>query len=139
MRKSLIGISSLTLLGCTVLSPGDVRELGILAFGEGDTLVVTLPDTVRVGTPFNVRFHTRGPSGCYYAGETDLDLFGRKAVLRPYDYHPADAVCPGVVLDLEHTAVVRFDSPGAGVIEIQGRRLGDGGGEARVTREVVVE
>lgn len=76
---------------------------------------------VELGEAFEVEITTYG-GGCIDQGDTEVELEGLQARIRPYDY---DTSVPGFGCTLElipytHTASLRFDSRGKAQIQVLG-------------------
>ena len=105
----------------------EARLPGIVDFGSDRTKdVLTAPDVVRVNEDFNVTITTFG-GGCERKGDASVVITATGAAVMVYDFTEAtypDVVCTGVVKRLPHTVTLRFEKPGAAVIQIWGRRFG---------------
>jgi hypothetical protein len=88
-------------------------------------LVVDAPDTVSAGTPFRITVRTVGMDGCWRADSGEVAQLGDTIVIHPYDRHSGAAVCTMAlaVNGLEHVFAASFDTPGVGIIRVNGRRL----------------
>jgi hypothetical protein len=94
-----------------------------------DPVVVQVPETVAVATPFEVTVRTYG-GGCIDEGDTEVSVTGRAAVVRPYDifvtHLPPNYACTSDLRLYTHRASVRFDDAGPATVTIYGRaRPGD--------------
>jgi hypothetical protein len=123
--------------GCTSIfdTVDRVRVLGAIEF-HGDPAVVGVPAEAEAGHPFVVTVRTYG-DGCVGNGTTELDVADGWVVIRPYDYHRQRVSCPDILGHFDHTATVRFDTPGTFEVVIEGRSL-PSDEVIRVTREVQV-
>jgi hypothetical protein len=101
------------------------RGPALLAF-YGDTSVVQLAATVRVGEVTTVRFTSFG-GGCIRRDETEVTMSGLTAVIRPSRSEPPpNTVCTADLRIDENVAVLRFAEPGRARVRIVGlARPGD--------------
>lgn len=114
------------------------RRLAVIEF-FGDSAPLSVPDTVAVGAPVEVAVRSYA-SGCVGPGETDVALTGLRAEVKPYDYYvtrlPENAACTDELRMFEHTATVRFATPGRATVRVRGRR--EPGGTGRTFERAVV-
>lgn len=138
---SLLCLALLVVTACggDPLGPPEVARPGILAFHGASRNVLSVPDTVTAGEPFDVRVRTYG-GGCDRKGETRIDRSAGLAVITPIDVFPEDPdlVCPDVLRRFEHVARVTFRERGTGEVRVRGRRVPPDEEIVRV-RTVVVE
>ncbi|SRR6266446_8029989 len=119
----------------TVLIPGTVACNGgkvvepvfeprpaILQF-YSDPVRTDLPDTVTVASAFTVSVRSYG-GGCTSQGETEAEVEGLLATIRPFDLVLTDpnVVCIQILRVFEHVATIRFDQPGMATVRVVGRR-----------------
>jgi hypothetical protein len=100
--------------------------------GDGTTTpyqVLTAPDTVSAGVPFEVLVQTIGDGGCWSAQRQDVVVDGRTVELRPYDAHSGADVCTMILLYLAHNSTLTLDEPGVWTLRVSGRRIVSGGAE----------
>lgn len=137
--------------GCTaeLAGPGGAREPGVLlisgwtgnvpvSFDNGSDLewnrtrftgdftapeVLTAPDTVDAGAPFEVTTQTVGLNGCWRSDGQTVARIARTVVLRPYDSHSGSEVCTEALSFLPHSSTVVLDAPGQWTLRVTGRRL----------------
>lgn len=117
--------------GCRLTTDNEIRrerQLGLIQFYH-DPLVIQIPETVAVASPFEVTVRTYG-GGCIDQGDTEVSLAGAVATVRPYDvfvtYLPPNYACTDDLRLYTHRAQLHFDQPGPATITIQGRvRPGD--------------
>lgn len=81
---------------------------------------VQVPDTVRVGVPFEVSVRTYG-GGCITFGRTSVEYTAGAIHIRPYDVDSLADVCNDELIPFDHTAEVTVDSPGTWVVRFYGR------------------
>ena len=117
--------------GCRLLTDNEIRRERQLALIEfyGDPIVLEIPDTVAVGSPFEVTVRTYG-GGCIDPGDTELSVAGQAATVRPYDvfvtHLPPNYACTSDLRLYTHRAAVRFDQAGPATVTVHGRvRPGD--------------
>lgn len=115
----------LTLIACT--HPGDPgtterRPANLLFYG--DTTTITVDSTTVVATPLSIAFITFG-GGCIGKGETETEIIGLQADLRPYQYvyHPrSNEACTSELRLDQNQVTVQFSAPGTARIRITGLR-----------------
>ncbi len=99
----------------------------------GSVRSVEAPDTVGVGSVFEVTVTTTGPDGCWGRARTETGVDGLVATITPYDNHHRGGYCTMMPVEIVHTAALVFEESGTGRIRVYGR---DGSGaEVRVTVE----
>ncbi|HET9439036.1 MAG TPA: hypothetical protein VFO52_02650 [Longimicrobiales bacterium] len=85
--------------------------------------VLSAPDTVTAGVPFEVRTTTIGMSGCWRsAGQSSHTLDG-VVEIRPRDVHSGADVCTTVLVFLDHASTVTIAQPGLWLLRVRGRRV----------------
>lgn len=118
--------------GCSLgTGVGNHRQIG--AIGYPDNLLISVPDSVRVGRVFTVSVRTFGADGCWKADGTAVAVDGLTATVTPYD---ADRTSPGVactmmVIQITHQADLQFGRAGQATIAFHGR-------DGTATRQVTV-
>jgi hypothetical protein len=138
--SSLIAISAL-LMGSAACDgpenflpePEAVRHVGIVewsrssvqTFADPAMGVITAPDTVTAGQPFQVTVTTAGPSGCWQAAGAEKAVQGNLATITPFD-RVLDGICTQAVVSLPRSVEVRFDVRGQATLRVYGRRVVDG-------------
>ncbi len=120
---------------CGVFEADHETVLGAVFFHSNPPSVI-IPDTVQAGTPFTVTVRTFG-DGCYSFARTEIEMDGMAAEIRPYDSRKTDVACPEILLTIEHTATLRFDTPGLATVRVVGRRT-PSEAEDRLEKQVVV-
>ena len=123
------------------------RKVGII---ESDTSlgeeVISAPETVQAGVPFEVIVRTFGGS-CIDPDGLEVNMERNLAVLVPYDLYtiPGRGVdCPLIFEAESHTAQLTFSEPGSATIRVEGRSenyavTGGSGGQAVVEKMIQVE
>jgi hypothetical protein len=113
------------------------EQLGFIQAPPDGTAKVTVPATAERGQPFEVKVITVG-GGCVSEGPTRTRTQGMTAEVRPYDVHNGSVVCTADVRLFEHTATLRFDTPGTATVRIVG--AGEpGAGPITITRTVTIQ
>lgn len=135
--RPILALSLLTLVGgCDwIVGPAEGERVGVISFYD-EPLVVSLPDTVAAGVPFEVSVLTYG-GGCVRQGGTDVTAAAGTHHITPYDVHTGADTCTSILNIFEHAVSVTFDDPGAGLIRIHGRQEPEGR-PFTVERQVVV-
>jgi hypothetical protein len=137
-RATLLAAAFACAACANLAGPGGDRRPGIIESRYLHAPVLTAPDSVTAGTPFQVTVTTLGFSGCWTEDRTDVTSLAGEAVVRPYD-RVREGPCTQALVNLPHSVQLRFDQPGTASIVVQGVR--DDGGNAEPTqiqRTVVV-
>lgn len=121
MKLAPLALCSL-LFGCTLsMEPhpevvGDrVRVLGTIDVGDGPQITL-----VRQNGSLSVSVMTFGP-GCYRKGETEVEVDGLEAVVRPYNYSPLPgSPCTRDLRPFVHSATIRFGEGGTARVVVHG-------------------
>jgi hypothetical protein len=92
-------------------APGDVTA----------PVVIQAPDTVSVGTAFQVVVFTVGISGCWRADGQEVSISNRVVALKPYDRVEGE-VCTQAVSMLPHQSSVTLNAAGIWTLRVTGRR-----------------
>lgn len=85
--------------------------------------VLTAPDSVDAGVPFEVTTHTVGPSGCWRSDGQSVTTFGRTVLFRPYDSHSGSEVCTGALVFPAHSSTIVLYEAGEWTLRVDGRRV----------------
>jgi hypothetical protein len=101
--------------------------------------VISAPDEVRAGVPFEATITTIGPAICWRADGADTQVSGNLAVVIPYDFSPEteDVACGAAIIDLPRTVKITFASPGEATLRVNGRKVV--GGNTSAGKPTVVE
>ena len=140
MRRRFLPLMALALAGCS-LGTGPEEEdrlLGIIHFDTSVELQIIVPSTVRAGEQFEVTVRTYGLNSCWSMGETEVSAAGASATVSPFDIpgRPKGTTgCRPMIVEFNHTASIRFDTPGTGTVIVRGRDVGQ---EVRIERAVAV-
>lgn len=122
-------------VACTANDPeepglfhGGERGPAVLAF-YGDTSVVEMAGSTRIGQPTTVRFSSFG-GGCVSKDTTEATVAGLKAEVRPYRREPVrlppDVACTAELRSDQNVVQVRFAEVGRATVRIVGlARPGD--------------
>lgn len=137
-------ISSLALLSCASADVVGVDEHGRFPATlehYGDPVRLNVPTTAEVGQDVSLVVSTYG-GGCISPGETEVELDGLKATVRPYDYVPLETLRGDIVCTLDlrlnrHEAILRFDERGVARIDVHGRSL-PGRDAVTVVRSILI-
>ena len=116
--------------------PEPRQELGIISFFH-EPVVITAPESVEAGVPFEVSVRTYG-GGCHSRGTTDVDAIGLRVNVRPYDTHSGHNLCTLPLAMFDHVAVVTVHEPGNALISFYGAAE-PGDSTVVFVREVKVE
>lgn len=143
--RRLILISAIAALGCDSLTGVEAHDNGrVPATLEhyGDEIRIEIPTTVTAGEDFTVAVFTYG-GGCVSKGETESEVQGSTATIRPYDYDatatlPANSACTSDLKIYRHEATLRFMQPGTARVTVFGKRA-PGNYAISATRMVEVE
>jgi hypothetical protein len=149
-RNSLVLLSALAIgaAACDgaenfLPDPGQVRHVGIVEWSRSNVQtfadpamgVITAPDTVTAGQPFQVTITTTGPNGCWQAAGAEKAIQGNLATITPFDRVEGE-VCTQALASLPRSVEVRFDVRGEATIRAYGRRVVDGNLNAATERTV---
>ncbi len=124
-----------------------MREVGIIEPNIAlDEEVLSAPETVQAGVPFDITVRTIG-GGCTEADGVEREVSERLAVLKPFDLTTVpgnNSACPAIVTRPEHTAQITFEEAGSATIRVEGRSedntvTGGSGGEAVIEQTITVE
>lgn len=149
-RTWLVWMSTLLSVGAGACVGEDaVRATAVIETTlPGYGVVITVPDTVRRGSSFDVRFVTYG-NGCVRPGVArDIEVRREGDVLTfvPWDYRlrpaggPSALSCSDELNVFQREATFRFANPGRGTIRMIGiSKRQEPPSAITVTREVVVE
>ncbi|HEY0670959.1 MAG TPA: hypothetical protein VGD27_01770 [Longimicrobiales bacterium] len=85
--------------------------------------VLSAPDTVAAGVPFEVRTTTIGMSGCWRSGDQSSRMLDGVIEITPRDVHSGANVCTEVLLFLDHASMVTIAQPGVWLLRVRGRRV----------------
>ncbi len=128
MRRRFLLLMALALTGCS-LGTGPEDEERLLGFIRGvisAEVQITAPTTVRAGEQFEVAVRTYGLNSCWSMGETEVSAAGASATVSPFDIpgRPTQNTgCHTAIVEFNHTASIRFDTPGTGTVIVRGRDL----------------
>lgn len=122
MMRIVLLVLSVLLVGCYPSTEPDpeafgdrVRIPGTLDFGDGPRISMTSRDQ-----SLSVSIGTYGPS-CYRKGETEVEVDGLRAVVKPYNYAPRPGSgCTRDIRLFEHTATIRFGQSGTARVVVHG-------------------
>ncbi|HEY0036122.1 MAG TPA: hypothetical protein VGB66_05505 [Longimicrobium sp.] len=107
----------------------------VQTFADPAMGVITAPDTVTAGQPFQVTITTVGPSGCWRADGAEKAVQGNLATITPFDRVEGE-LCTGALVSLPRSVELRFDTRGEATIRVYGRRVRDGNLNAATERTV---
>lgn len=107
----------------------------VQTFADPAMGVITAPDTVTAGQPFQVTITTTGPNGCWRAAGAEKSVQGNLATITPFDRVEGE-VCTQALVSLPRSVEVRFDIRGEATIRAYGRRVVDGNLNAATERTV---
>lgn len=122
VRRAALMLGLLPITACSgLLGPEDETRLGVISFYD-DPLVITVPDTVSAGAPFELSVRTYG-GGCIRPNGTLVQVEGRAVTVAPYDVHSGHDYCPDVLRIFDHDATVTLHEAGLAEIRIRGRSM----------------
>lgn len=107
----------------------------VQTFADPALGVITAPDTVTAGQPFQVTITTTGPNGCWRSAGAEKAVQGNLATITPFDRVEGE-VCTQALVSLPRSVEVRFDIRGEATIRAYGRRVVDGNLNAATERTV---
>ncbi|HEY0025749.1 MAG TPA: hypothetical protein VGB24_22870 [Longimicrobium sp.] len=107
----------------------------VQTFADPAMGVITAPDTVTAGEPFQVTITTTGPNGCWRSAGAEKAVLGNLATITPFDRVEGE-VCTQALVRLPRSVEVRFDVRGEAAIRAYGRRVLDGNLNAATERTV---
>ncbi len=121
-------LATAALAACAGANPfgrDEERRPGVLLlYSTRPERPLAAPDTVQAGVDFQVTATTLG-GGCERQGETETEVRGSVATVKPYDYTDVGAeACTDILKFFPHTATLRFATPGEALLRVQGRRVG---------------
>ena len=128
MRRRFLLLMALALTGCS-LGTGPEEDdglLGIIRVVTSAELQIIVPKTVHAGEQFEVTVRTYGLDSCWSMGETEVSAAGASATVSPFDIPgrpTATTGCYAAIVEFNHTASIRFDTPGTGTVIVRGRDL----------------
>ena len=90
--------------------------------------VISAPDEVQAGLPFEATITTIGPSICWRADGTETKVSGSLAVVIPYDSSPEGeaVVCGAAIIYLPRTVKITFVTRGEAILRVHGRQVREG-------------
>jgi hypothetical protein len=143
MRHRAALIATAFVLGACTNTAGidQIRQPGIIESRYLHVPVLTAPDSVTAGTPFNITVSTFGFSGCWTMDGTEVNTQAREALIQPYDLvrEGERVACLQMPVILPRTVQLRFDEPGTATIVVQGvRNDGDQSQPTQIERTIVV-
>lgn len=124
-RRAVGGCAVLLALaaaGCDGWPFGPDRERvpATIELGESDPVEVVVPAVVTRGVPFDVTVTTYG-GGCIEEADTEVEVQGALAVVRPYQILVHHDICTLELNITRRTVRVRLDTPGPGRVVVHGR------------------
>lgn len=100
--------------------------------------VITAPEEVQAGVPFEVTITTIGPAICWRADGAETQVEGDLAEVVPYDFNPqSEFACGAAIIELPRTITITFAGPGDAIIRVNGRKVV--GGDTSASTSTVVE
>lgn len=137
LRRSTFMLALFAIPACSgLVGPEEETRLGVISYYDYP-LVVTVPDTVQAGTPFEVSVRTYG-GGCIRPNGTNVHVAGRLVKIVPYDVHSGHDVCPDVLATFDHEAMATVRQAGLAEIRFHGKAM-PADSTLIVVRHVVVE
>ena len=117
VRISLLAVS---IAGCGIFSPTDVRSLAFLG-DSGIPIQVTVPDTVSRNTAFPVLIVYYGSGSCTRLDEVEVVVSGSIATLWPYVKNPSSGVCTTDLHGFMVQTLLTFAALGPAEVRVIGR------------------
>jgi hypothetical protein len=101
--------------------------------------VIEAPDTVQVGSPFDVTTYTVGSDGCWRPDGQSVTITGRVVELKPFDARQGE-VCTMALVFLPHKSTVTLSAAGEWKLRVTGRRIrhNDAGWSEAVSAEKTI-
>lgn len=109
-------------------SPLDSNERIVIGFVEGlstDSPAIEMPDTVEIGSEFEITIYTTWPNGCARTGGADVRVDGNHATVTPHTIVREYATCTQAPQRLTHEATLQFPESGAAEVVVRGRASAD--------------
>lgn len=123
---------------CDLLGPEEQELIGILENGAEAPFVSYVPESVPMGHPFFVTFHTY--PRCFQiakVGRTTVRMSGMTAEVKGYDVYGGSQQCNLPGFTYTHEAELRFNQIGTGTIQFRGISMPDSV-EVTFSREIEV-
>lgn len=105
--------------GCDAFQD-EVTDLAYIHFGDSDSVFFSAPDTVQVGTPFEVSVRSYG-GGCTRQGGTRVTANDFEALVEPFDVTDRADACTLELKLFTHRASVSFAKAGTTTVRVRGR------------------
>ena len=120
-------------------SSGAASSMSASIDGSEAPPVISAPDEVQAGIPFEATITTIGPSICWRADGAETQVSGSLAVVTPHDFSPEskDVACGGALNSLPRTVKLTFAAPGEAVLRVNGRTVV--GGDLSAASSATVE
>ena len=116
-----LGLAAIALGGCAgATAPAAPRVVGVIAV-NGPPRPLAVPDTVRVGVPFEVEVVTYGSGSCTRPDGATVRVTGSVAEVTPYDRHTVQYACTDDLRAYPRQVALRFEAAGAAVVRVRGR------------------
>jgi hypothetical protein len=146
-EEDRMNLRFLAALGAVVASAGcdfatgpgaDGRVIGIIEWqaaitgaAANDDVVITAPDTVHAGVPFQATITTIGLSGCWSADGASIKAAPRLVTITPYDRvangtPEQPTYCTAALVGLDRHLDIVFSDPGTATLRVNGRIVIDG-------------
>lgn len=118
--------SAALIAACNALTADSIlreRQPGRITF-HSDTVVLVVPDTVQIATPFEVAIRTYG-DGCVDEGDTQVITSGSLIEVIPFDIFVVRAgpnhVCTDILRHFPHRTMLQFLTAGEATVRARGR------------------
>ena len=125
-------------------SSGATLSMSSSLDGAEARAVISAPDEVQAGVPFEATITTIGPSMCWRADGAETQVSGSLAVVTPHDFSPEseDFGCGDALINLPRTVKITFAAPGEAVLRVNGRKVVGGNtaaaSSATVEKQILV-
>lgn len=113
------------LAGCSSITAEDgwERQLGMVEPSLSSVYSLQLPAQVDAGVPFVGIVRTVGSSSCTRALDTESDVDGLTATVRPWDLYAREQACTDDLHPFPHPFTLTFNTAGQAKVVVHARKL----------------